>query len=174
MSKFRSNSSNTSVIRTLWPSLVSHQKKPIWLLILEVARVTKNTTNQSRAHPSNLSLLFVFDSECIAFAQEKISLTLLFVLRGMSISTKLTDKLEESAGQQLPPSIRFNPSPPTMWDDCHAGLPESFPPQYDQESFTNFDLFTAATKFKVMLLQRVSRASSSMCISCLCETQLGF
>ncbi|XP_008444957.2 uncharacterized protein LOC103488141 isoform X2 [Cucumis melo] len=66
----------------------------------------------------------------------------------MSISTKLTDKLEESAGQQLPPSIRFNPSPPTMWDDCHAGLPESFPPQYDQESFTNFDLFTAATKFK--------------------------
>ncbi|XP_004148414.1 uncharacterized protein LOC101223064 [Cucumis sativus] len=35
-----------------------------------------------------------------------------------------------------------------MWDDCHAGLPESFPPQYDQESFTNFDLFTTATKFK--------------------------
>ncbi|KAG6598744.1 hypothetical protein SDJN03_08522, partial [Cucurbita argyrosperma subsp. sororia] len=35
-----------------------------------------------------------------------------------------------------------------MWDDRHSGLPGSDQPQSDQESFIDFDFFTAAIKPK--------------------------
>ncbi|KAG6585325.1 hypothetical protein SDJN03_18058, partial [Cucurbita argyrosperma subsp. sororia] len=35
-----------------------------------------------------------------------------------------------------------------MWNDCRGGLPGADQPQFDQESFINFDFFSATTKPK--------------------------